>query len=669
MGLILGTQLLAANVTQPYPDPGLKRTPIKVALLSLPPRTQSLLEFFFTNAGRGSFMACAEEHAETAIFDLDTPASRDHWLVYNARTGCPGIALAVKPQDVPGALWVQKPVTPAALLAAAASLRAAASAPAAERLAPVPATLAPEPAAPPVAASLTPATPAVPTPVAPVVAAAITPVTPDVSAVPPAPDPATTEPATPQMAHLASAPVDAAPIAAPNVPLPPVATESEPPAEAPVAAAPSDPAPVTPPVSVHAASSAVPPAAEPTATGKTFWQRLFGTAGRKPAAAPAAWAVDAPATPAPAVAASPAPAEAVADLPDPAPVAKAELREAASLATAEPASANADPTSAEPLAPAAPIQSAGEILARQASEATAKDGADHEVAIAETDAPAAVAVLAERAAEPVEADGEATTVSGFLPTEPAQPPSEPSQDLPAVNAKPSDSASEALFGSRADVPAKELAESAALRFDPEKYLVGVLREAFMVATKWEVPTQFDCGAGFIVVDAERNELHSSLDDAELQALASTPLGKRSKVQTLSNLDYVRFKQALQDSGKARCTRLDDAIWRAAMWGSAGRLPAGTNPSRTVFLRQWPNLTRITPVPQGPRLAALWALRGGTVLDSCKQFNLPQRHVIGFYNGVWALNLLTEDGSFARRTQRKGARNRGLLTRLLGWLRR
>ena len=665
MGLILGTQLLAANVTQPYPDPGLKRTPIKVALLSLPPRTQSLLEFFFTNAGRGSFMACAEAQAETAIFDLDTPASRDHWLVYNARTGCPGIALAVKPQDVPGALWVQKPVTPAALLAAAASLRAAASAPPAERVAPIPATLTPEPAAVPVAASMTPAAPTLPTPVATAVPAAIAPVTADPSPMPPVPAPAPTEPATPPMAHLASEQADAAPIAAPAAPLPPVVAASEPPAEALMPAAPSDSPPAKTPASVSAAASPVPPAAEPTASGKTFWQRLFGTAARKPAAAPASWAVEEPATPAPAVAADPAPAAAMAGQPDPAPAAEAEPQEGASQAAAEPTSAKAVSEPAESMSPAAPVHSAGEVLAQQASETTAWVALDHAVAVAEADEQAANAVVAEQAPEP----DEATTVSGFLATEPAQPPSEPSEDLPAANATPSDSASEALFGSRADVPAKELAESAALRYDPEKYLVGVLREAFMVATKWEVPTQFDCGAGFLVIDAERNELHSSLDEDELQALASTALSKRSKVQTLSNLDYVRFKQALQDSGKARCTRLDDAIWRAAMWGSAGRLPAGTNPSRTIFLRHWPNLTRITPVPQGPRLAALWALRGGTVLDSCKQFNLPQRHVIGFYNGVWALNLLTEDGSFARRTQRKGARNRGLLTRLLGWLRR
>jgi hypothetical protein len=98
------------------------------------------------------------------------------------------------------------------------------------------------------------------------------------------------------------------------------------------------------------------------------------------------------------------------------------------------------------------------------------------------------------------------------------------------------------------------------------------------------------------------------------------------------------------------------------------MPAGTDATRTVYLRHWPNLTRLTALPQAARLSAMWALRGSSVVDSARQFKIEQRFVIGFFNGVWALNLLTDDGSHVRRAQRKGARNRGLLTRLLGWLR-
>ncbi|MFZ1301596.1 MAG: hypothetical protein WAQ27_03395, partial [Candidatus Microsaccharimonas sp.] len=96
---------------------------LKVVLLSLPPRTQAVLDFFFSSTGRSSFAPSNEDTADVAIFDFDTLESRQHWEAWHGRRGGPGIALSTQSQDVPSAIWVQKPVTPAALLAAAAELR------------------------------------------------------------------------------------------------------------------------------------------------------------------------------------------------------------------------------------------------------------------------------------------------------------------------------------------------------------------------------------------------------------------------------------------------------------------------------------------------------------------------------------------------------------------
>ncbi|MDQ5897853.1 MAG: hypothetical protein QG612_1939, partial [Pseudomonadota bacterium] len=100
------------------------QTRLKVALLSLPPRTQAVLDFFFSSSGRSSFAPSGEDIADLAIFDFDTLESRQHWEAFRARSGRPGIVLSTQPQQVEGAVWVHKPVTPASLLAAAADLRA-----------------------------------------------------------------------------------------------------------------------------------------------------------------------------------------------------------------------------------------------------------------------------------------------------------------------------------------------------------------------------------------------------------------------------------------------------------------------------------------------------------------------------------------------------------------
>ncbi|MEX8509960.1 MAG: hypothetical protein AB3X37_04240, partial [Leptothrix ochracea] len=81
--------------------------------------------------------------ADAAVFDVDTQESMQRWNDFHARTAKPGIALSVTPHQIDGTVWVQKPVTPAALLAAAAALnagkwhRSAPAAPVAQQVAPM----------------------------------------------------------------------------------------------------------------------------------------------------------------------------------------------------------------------------------------------------------------------------------------------------------------------------------------------------------------------------------------------------------------------------------------------------------------------------------------------------------------------------------------------------
>jgi hypothetical protein len=182
-----------------------------------------------------------------------------------------------------------------------------------------------------------------------------------------------------------------------------------------------------------------------------------------------------------------------------------------------------------------------------------------------------------------------------------------------------------------------------------------------------VATGFEAAAQRFVVNAARNEVLTQLDAKGLGSLAAQDGLKRTKVRTLTEEEFQKFS-SLGAAQAPQRMRLDDVLWRCGMLAAAGRLPQGVDPQRPSYLRHWPNLSRITPIPNGPRLAALFALKGACVMDAAA-LKIEQRSLVAFYNGAWALNLLTDDGSLAHRMQRKGARNRGLLTRLLGWLRR
>jgi hypothetical protein len=228
---------------------------------------------------------------------------------------------------------------------------------------------------------------------------------------------------------------------------------------------------------------------------------------------------------------------------------------------------------------------------------------------------------------------------------------------------PATFANEALYcGNRDELPGTRWGNDTSLRYEPADHLVGALREAWQVGGKWRVPTHFELPQGRVVVDSALGRVFFDFDLARHPEIWTQPLARRPKTRTLNRQESRDFESTKPDS----MLRLDQLLWRGGMLTGAGRLPAEVDVTRTLYLKHWPNFTRIERLPQAVRMAALWATRGASIVDTAKLVGAPQRHVIAFYNGMAALDLVTEDGSHIRRTQRKG-QNRGLLTRLLGWL--
>lgn len=232
--------------------------------------------------------------------------------------------------------------------------------------------------------------------------------------------------------------------------------------------------------------------------------------------------------------------------------------------------------------------------------------------------------------------------------------------------KPEELVDEARYcGTQADVvDAAKLAESS-LRYDPAQHLVGVLKDAYLVSCKWQVPTHLDSPAGRITVDGTTNLIYCEFTAEQFAGLVDKPLDKRPKTRAFSRQEFADLQGTL--SQRALVQRLDHVLWQTALETSAGRLPVGVDPVAPVYLKQWPNLTRLHRTPHALRIAALWTTKGAGLLETAQTLKIAQRHVFAFYNAALALDLITEDGAQVRRAQRKTKNNRGLLTRLFGWL--
>lgn len=210
------------------------------------------------------------------------------------------------------------------------------------------------------------------------------------------------------------------------------------------------------------------------------------------------------------------------------------------------------------------------------------------------------------------------------------------------------------------------------RVDPQQTFFSVkgtlqeaVGEAFRAARKWNGLTLLDTPAGSLILDAPANRAYLGFDPAQLNPMCLTPLAEPLRVQMLAQRDLARMKE---EPGRLVVSEHADAlVWRIAVLTSRGRLPLGTNTDAMLYLRRWPNITRLPHTPEALRVSALLAVRGASLVEAVRLLGIPQRYVFATYTALAALDLITQDGSHLKRRQRKGPKNRTLITRLFRWL--
>ena len=113
------------------------------------------------------------------------------------------------------------------------------------------------------------------------------------------------------------------------------------------------------------------------------------------------------------------------------------------------------------------------------------------------------------------------------------------------------------------------------------------------------------------------------------------------------------------------------MWLITLWCSRGRVPEDCDLTQPVYLMQWPNLTRLEPIPHAVRIAALIYHQPRTLTDTAKQLGIEQRYVFAFFSacktiGLSDISRRDVDKLFATESP-KHHKNKSIMSKLLGKL--
>jgi hypothetical protein len=198
----------------------------------------------------------------------------------------------------------------------------------------------------------------------------------------------------------------------------------------------------------------------------------------------------------------------------------------------------------------------------------------------------------------------------------------------------SKAAEQAFVGTAPDIDPTDPAQRRKIYYNPDYYLQGHLQQALNLAVRYDRNVTIEGPWPALDLIIAERRLRVAVEDRHLRPYCTLPDAT------------LELQLQLFDGAQGRVEGgwdypLAAAFWKLALWASRGRLPEGTSLTQPIYLRRWPNFTRLAVTPYALPIAALWAEQPRSLLDTAQRLGIPQRYVFAFYSAAKSLQLAGE----------------------------
>jgi hypothetical protein len=223
-------------------------------------------------------------------------------------------------------------------------------------------------------------------------------------------------------------------------------------------------------------------------------------------------------------------------------------------------------------------------------------------------------------------------------------------EMPAAKIRAAGAA--AALGARTETSRRRPENTAVLAhdkkyFDPSAYLLGTLMDAAAEAqTRGAVAVISFYGDRVILADPRSGVIRTNLSSSQARgfALSSIEGGASDDASATVGLqrpriEYVARAEAdARYAGKTYSVPQEMFMWSLGAMTSRGRLAASCRADERVYLRRWPNLTRISHTANEMRIVAYWVRQAISPQEMVAALGVPEREVFSVYTAACAAGL-------------------------------
>lgn len=175
-------------------------------------------------------------------------------------------------------------------------------------------------------------------------------------------------------------------------------------------------------------------------------------------------------------------------------------------------------------------------------------------------------------------------------------------------------------------------------YNPKDYFQGYVQSAFKVASAKGQVLQLNSGWRQLLIFPHTHEIWLDADDKQLRAFAGITINKGADTHKSMSVTPPDPKTAAnQDLDKFQS--MDTLAWKLACWTSKGRYPQQIDIDQPIYLKHWPNFTRLLVTPHAMRIAALLVDKPRTAASIAQTLAIKPEYVFIFISAASAIGLL------------------------------
>lgn len=228
----------------------------------------------------------------------------------------------------------------------------------------------------------------------------------------------------------------------------------------------------------------------------------------------------------------------------------------------------------------------------------------------------------------------------------------------------------AFIGNVTGIDVNDPKKFALASYNPKEYFQGYVEAAFKVSHAKGQIRQLNSGWNPLIIFPNSHEVWLDVDENQLRAFSGLAINK--SIDSKMSISPLSLESSSLSRSLERFHSMDAFLWKLACWASKGRYPKTIDITQPVYLKHWPNFTRLLVTPHALRISALLIQGPRTLSNVAEVLNIKPQYVFVFISAACSLGLAgqakRETDVLVQAPAIKPTKNQGLLSRILSKLR-